>query len=84
MDKTRWYPLNQEEGSSAPSKPTKTKKFSLDKILDRRYDPLLKEIQTFSVKEMTPPADERDFEARITKYDEKFKIMAREAGHYWW
>ena len=73
MDKTRWYPLNQEEGSSAPSKPTKTKKFSLDKILDRRYSLLLKEMQTFSAEEMTSPADERDFEARITKYEEDIR-----------
>jgi len=73
MDKTRWYPLNQEEGSSALSKPTKTKKFSLDKILDRRYSPLIKEMQAFSAEEMTPPADERDFEARITKYEEDIR-----------
>ena len=67
MDKTRWYPLNQEEGLSDLSKPTKTKtkKFSLNKILDQRYGSLLKQMQASSAEEMTPPADERDFEARI-------------------
>lgn len=73
MPKTRWYPLDQQEDSSAPSKPTKTKKFSLDKILDRRYSSLLKQMQASSAEEMTPPADERDFEARITKYEEDIK-----------
>lgn len=75
MSKTRWYPLNQEEGSSAPSNPTKTKtkRFSLDKILDRRYSSLFKQMQASSAEEMTPPANERDFEVRITKYEEDIR-----------
>jgi len=73
MSKTRWYPLNQEEGSSATSKPTKTKKFSLDKILDRRYSSLLKRMQASSEEEKTPPANERDFEVRIAKYEEDIR-----------
>ncbi len=73
MHKTRWYPQNQQEDSSVPSKPTKTKKFSLDKILDRRYSSILKQMQASSAEEIIPPADERDFEARITKYEEDIK-----------
>ena len=73
MSKTRWYRQNQQEDSSTLSKPAKTKKFSLDKILDRRYSSLLKQMQSSSAEEMTPPADERDFEARITKYEEDIK-----------
>lgn len=73
MHKTRWYPLNQQKGPNLSSKPTKTKKFSLDKILNRRYSLKLQQMQACSVEEMIPPADERDFEARFGKYEEDLR-----------
>jgi hypothetical protein len=66
MHKTRWYPLNQKEGSETLSKRSKTKKISLDEVLNRRCNLLLKQMQTVSDEKITSPANERDFEVRIT------------------
>jgi hypothetical protein len=72
MHKTKWHPLNQQ-GPNDPSKPTKTKKFSLDEILNRRYSLKLKQMQACLAEEMTPPSDEREFEARVGKYEDDLK-----------